>query len=47
MMNNNRDVNYLHNLQQKLHFMTLCREKVLNFWGKCHAKIVAIKIIDA
>ena len=27
MVSNNRDVNYLHSLQEKLHFMTLCKEK--------------------
>ena len=39
MMNNNRDVNYLHSLQEKLHFMTFCKEKVLNFRANVMPKL--------
>ena len=39
MVSNNRDVNYLHSLQEKLHFMTLCKEKVLNFRANVMPKL--------
>ena len=40
MVRNNRDVNYLHSLQEKLHFMTLCEEKVLNFRANVMPKLI-------
>ena len=36
MMNNNHDVNYLHSLQEQLHFVTHLQRKSTQFWGKCY-----------
>ena len=31
MISDNRDVDHLHSLQEKLHFMTLCKENSTQF----------------